>query len=98
MATEPVKKSIKIIDQAYSPEEARDIISSVIDSHINFYKLQHLKNWVGDHSTTTEERDQKIEELLKKKKELHKIIESAKQEDLCIKIRGVFDMKLEKKS
>ena len=93
--TELIKKT-QFTNGVYDPREARELISSIIDGHINFYKLQHLMSWEADHTTSPEFRDRKIEELVAKKSELKEVLKQARQEGFNISVDGVFEVKLVK--
>ena len=84
------------LDGVFSPSEARDIISDIIDRYIQFCKIQHMRNWESDHSLSTSERDQTILELERQKKELKAVIEKSKAEGCRISLDGMFELKLVK--
>lgn len=86
----------KFMIGVYNPLLAANMISSIIDAHINFYKLQFLSQWEADHSISTEDRDKKIGELKEKKKQLRSLIEQSKEEGGNISLEGIFEIKLVK--
>lgn len=97
MGSGNISKETKLVDGLFTPTEARDILSSIIDAQINFYKLQYLSQWVGDHTTSGDYSERQIDELEKKKNELKKILDTAAKEDLEVALQGVFELKLLKK-
>jgi len=92
---EQIQKT-KFMNGVYNPSEAWDIVSSIIDGHINFHKLQFQTHWEANHATSTDFRDNKIDELLKKKDELITLIQLSKQEGFNISINGTFEVELVK--
>ena len=87
-------KEVLLIDDQFSPSEAHDLIASLIESNINFYKLQHLKEWEKDHSTGMDPNKQKITRLQMQKENLKDLIKLAKETDCNLKIEGTVKIHL----
>ena len=90
-------KSMFVSDR-FSPREATDVTSTLIDKHINFYKLQYLSDWEGNHSASRDNITAKIEELESLKRKLDSMIVQAKLENCQVKIDVSFDVRLEPNS
>lgn len=73
--------------------ESKEIILELIDNQINDYKLKHLTSWVQDHTIIDDESTQKVEELTKKKKELHSLFEKGDAKDLVVELNFSIDNK-----
>lgn len=91
-------KSVQIINNKFNPAEARDVVSSIIDEHVNFCKVQHLSSWERNHSIDGGLINNKIEELNDKKDALNRIINQAKESDCEIYISGTIEIKLVNKN
>lgn len=69
---------IPLLNDCFNYLEANDVVLELIDKKINFYKLKNLQHQVRyempDHSA-----QRKISELQDARRELHKLIEEARQ-------------------
>ena len=63
----------------FTPSELKGLALSMIDEKINFYKLQHLKQWIGNHMTSSDSFTFKIEDLQNQKNNLIDVVEKAAQ-------------------
>ena len=87
-------QKMQLINENFSPSEAFDIIASSIEGNINFYKIQHLSSWEGNHSLSRNELDEKISLLNHQKNELRKLIREAKEAGYDLNIEGQINIKL----
>ena len=95
MISADVIQEVKILNGTYPPSEARQLICSVIDNQINFYKLQHLSHWERNHKTGRDFLDQKVEELTNKRCELMEIIKQARLEGRQVTFGGCIELTIE---
>ena len=91
-----VMQEVKLVNGTFTPSEARDIVSGIIDKQINFYKLQHLSKWVGNNNTSPDSIDKKIAALQKERAEFMKMINQAKREGLRLTLNSGMEVVLEK--
>lgn len=63
--------SLIINELGLKNKEARELIINTINSQIVNYNLEYLSQWEGDHSTSAESKDKKIEILENKKREVN---------------------------
>ena len=89
------RMAFQFMDDSLSPSEGRDVTSQMMDQFINFYKLQHLTQWEGNHSITTAIRDKKIQKLQNLKNELKAIANEARSNGYTMSIKGTLEIKFE---
>ncbi|WP_455169016.1 hypothetical protein [Aegicerativicinus sediminis] len=88
-------KTIQLVKGKFTPSEASDVITSLIDEKINFHKIQRLKIWEGSHRSETNLLDGRIDELQKEKRIWKGIISDARKQGKNLKINGVLSISLE---
>ena len=87
------QKTIQLVDGTFTPSEACDVISSLIDGKINFHKIQRLKIWEGNHHSKTNLLDSRIGELEEERQTARMIINQARAEGRNVQINGVLEFK-----
>ncbi|WP_340066868.1 hypothetical protein [Ascidiimonas aurantiaca] len=85
--------TIKLIEGAFSPSEAADILFNLLSEKIKFHeiKLLNIKEY-GAYST--EHSAERIKALKQAKKDISKLLIDARDEDAHIVISGNIDIKL----
>lgn len=96
MYTSELMQKVEFLNGTFTPSEARDILLKVIDHQINFYKLQHLSNWIKDHSVSQDLQKERIAQLEDRKRELAELITEARAEEARLTIHGDFNISLER--
>ena len=87
------QRKIQLVDGTFTPTEASDVMTTLIDEKINFHKIQRLKIWEGNHSSKTNMLDNRIDELEKEKMTARTIIEQARKNGKNITINGILEIK-----
>ncbi len=87
-----VKQKIQLVEGKFTPSEAADVVSSLIEEKINFHKLQRLSLSEGHQATNTEYPDGRIAELYNEKKIAKEFINNAREEGYKIKINGTLEI------
>lgn len=64
-----LEQEIKLIDGIFTPSEARSILNGVLDTKINFHKVQRLSRTEGDSNDTCKYDNGRIIELLDAKQD-----------------------------
>lgn len=80
-------KNIKLIDGTFDPNEAKKIISGVLNSKINYHNLDAFSNQIrfdSDNLKTTT----RIQELQNSNSEVLELVEFAKNNNLKLKIES----------
>ena len=93
--TEVIQK-IKLVDGPFTPSEASDVISALIDEKINFHKTQRWSLSIRDESADMNHLTGRVAALQKEKANLKKIIARARAEGYNLRINGTLEITLEK--
>ena len=96
MQTVELMQSLKFPDGTLRPTEAKEVLLKIIEDQIDFYKLQHLSQWIKNNTTDPNVLHEKISQLEQNKKELEDIIQVAKTEGCSLNIEGDFKLSLTK--
>lgn len=87
------QRTIQLVDGTFTPSEASDVITALIDEKINFHKIQRLQLWEGNHKCNTNGLDGRIEQLMKEKQLAREIINEARSKGTKIIINGTLSLK-----
>ena len=90
--TETKVQKIQLVKGAFTPSEAFDVVSALIDEKINFHKIQRLQRWEGDHNCSTNQLDGRIEELAAEKQTAREFINSLRAQGKKLSINGVLEI------
>lgn len=91
------KENIQIVefnDGDFTSSEMNELMIKMIDDRINHQKIQYLRNWERNHSTSRVPYIKKIAELKQKKNELTNIIAQAKEKHKKVNIQDRIQFKL----
>lgn len=91
----PTKK-MKLIEGAYKPSEVLNVLSTLVNENINFYKLQSLKEWECDNGYDCNDFDQKIASLMNERENLRALINQAKTSGHELSITSTINIELVK--
>ncbi|MBS9462417.1 hypothetical protein KIM67_08350 [Flagellimonas sp. 389] len=89
------KQKIQLVDGSFTPSEACDVITALIDEKINFHKLQRISWCEGDRDANTKYPDERILELEKEKVIAKEFINSLRNEGKRLRIDGILKISLE---
>ncbi|MGB5983130.1 MAG: hypothetical protein WBG46_13395 [Nonlabens sp.] len=92
---ENVVQKIQLVEGAFTPSEAADVIINLLDEKINFHKLQRLRDSEGNHSCDTHILDGRIGELEKEKKVARDYIKKVKKGGQKLRINGILEITTE---
>jgi len=95
MISTQVQKQVQFVEGEFSPSEVKDIIGKVIDDQSNFYKLQHLSQWMKDNNCDCETIENQKKELHNQKCELTEIMKEARDKGCKVKLVGEFRLTIE---
>ncbi len=87
-------KKVQLVDNVFTPQEASDIVTNLINEKINFHKLQRLSQWEGDVNSDTSFDDNRVVKLTKESQTFKKICQEAKINGQKIKINGVLEIEI----
>lgn len=87
-------QSTKLIEGVYTPQEAKEILTGLLDHEINFYKIQNLTAEVRDGNPDALAWN-KVQELSAEKERLLQMIRSASKEGKKLNIYSTVHLRLE---
>ena len=91
-AQEPIQK-FQLIQDSFSPSQARRVVKSMLDSYIQHYNLEYMQNWEACHNFDSEAIDEKINFLKSLKRDLEQSIDLAETERVMLKLEGLMGFK-----
>lgn len=80
---------INLIDGSFTPEDAMEIITAVLDKKMNFHKLQRLAKTEKDHSYPSTFENERIEFLQEEKDKAINFLGSLLKEDKKIEVKSI---------
>lgn len=92
MVLAEVLQKVQLVEGKFTPSEASDIITALIDEKINFHKVQRLSVCEGDECAETPKVNQRILELQEEKKKARAFIQEARKEGMNVRINGILEI------
>lgn len=86
------KQTVQLVKGVFTPSEANEVMISLINEKINFHKLKRLQLWEKNNAFDTNQLDNHIEELLREKENLIKIIADMEAIGKNLKISGTLEI------
>ncbi|NNF35851.1 MAG: hypothetical protein HKN68_17220 [Saprospiraceae bacterium] len=96
MVTTEVLQKIRLVDGQFTPSEASDVVSSLINEKINFHKIQRLGMFIHDEDEDAAELNGRVQELIDERKKAKAIIAEARAKGYNVKINGILEITFEK--
>lgn len=98
MTIKEISQSILLVHEKSAPEEALEIINTLVDDRIRLHKIQMLRKWERNHRFNAKPCDEQME-LLKQQRTCTKaFIEQAEKEGYNLEITANIEIRLVKKS
>lgn len=94
MTTVDVMQKVQLVDNVFTPSEARDIVNALIKEKINFHKVHRLCMYEGNANSDTSYDDNRVAQLLREKEEFKSVYTEAKSSNKKIKITGVLNIEI----
>lgn len=85
-------QKVQLVEGTFTPSEASDVISALIDEKINFHKLQRLSLCEGHQDANTTYPDGRIGELMREKDIAKDIIREARTMGYQLQIDGTLEI------
>ncbi|WP_298951664.1 hypothetical protein [uncultured Nonlabens sp.] len=89
-----VLNKVQLIDGQFTPSEAADVVSSLIEGKINFHKLRRLSLSEGNMHSDTGYDDSRVKELTIERKEFKAVCREALTMGKNIKINGILEIEI----
>lgn len=87
-----IVEKIRLVDGKFSPSQANDIIKSLIDTKINYHKLNRLSITEGNHNDNTPYENEMLNKLETEKEKLINIIKEAQIQNKNLKISSLINI------
>lgn len=87
-------QKIQLVKGEFTPSEASDVITSLLNEKINFHKLQRLQVTEGDHGCETGQLDGRIKELEEEKRIAKEFIANTRGQRKNLRINGILEITL----
>ena len=82
------EKMIQLIKGEFTPSQAAELISSLLDHKINHHKIEGLKLWESNHNSNQEPISNRIKELENERKTAQEFISGISGNGKNLKING----------
>lgn len=89
--TEVIQK-VQLVEGTFTPSEAADVISALIQEKINFHKLQRISRCERDENSDCSYADARIKELEDERMIAREFIKIAKKEGHSLRINGTIEI------
>lgn len=93
--TETQKESIQLVKGLFSPEEASNVVITLIDQKINFHKIQRMQLWEGNHKCDTDQINKRIKELEAEKVVAKQFIAQNGEQGTRLSINAILNISVE---
>ncbi len=97
MLTKEILQTIQLANENCQPDEAWEMIDTLIDERISQHNIQMLRNWEGNHHFDSKPFDQKISDMKSQRKEIKSLIAQAKAQGYNIEVKAHIEVKMVKK-
>ena len=87
-------QNIQLVDGEFTPSQASDIISALINQKINYHKIEGLQLWERDHNNDPKPLSNCIDELEKEKRHAEEFIAELKAKGKNLKINGILNLSI----
>lgn len=95
MVLTEIQQKIQLVEGQFTPSEASDVVTALINEKINFHKLQRLSIWEGDQNANAAYSNNRIDELYAELMKAKEFINSARYEGVNVRINGRLEITFE---
>lgn len=96
MTTKEIISVIPLIEGKFSPEEAIEIIETMVHNRTRLHDIQMLRRWEGNHQFEDANGDKKLGKMQLEKDAARTVISAGKKEGYKVEIVGTIQVKLSK--
>jgi len=87
-----VIQKINLVDNCYSPTEAKDLISDLVEKKLEFLKIQNLKEFIHDSTCDCRPGSERIEELKQELADMKKILDQSRVDGKGVRVNCVLEI------
>jgi hypothetical protein len=92
-----VMQKIQLVEGKFTPSEANDVVTALINEKINFHKIQRLCIKEGNEAANCHYPNERIRELITEKRIAKDFIKEARRQGYDVHINGTLEITFEKK-
>ena len=92
---EKKEQEVRLVDGEFTPIQAADIVSSLIEQKINFHKVENLQHWENNHKNDSKPYIQRVKDLEQAEKNAKSFILNKDIKGKKIKIKGNLTISIE---
>ncbi len=97
MLTKKVSHTIQLVKDNCPPDEAAELIETLVGDRIRLHNIQMLRCWEGNHHFDTTKADHKIVELKAQNKSARALIAEARELGFNVEVSASIEVRLVKK-
>jgi hypothetical protein len=95
LLTEVLQK-VQLVEGTFTPSQASDVISALIEEKINYHKIQRLSLTEGNEKSDCSYPNSRIIELKEEKQKAKDFLAEARREGFNVRINGTLEITFEK--
>lgn len=92
MIVADIIQKVQLVEGQFTPQEALQVITSLLDEKINYHKLNRLSKVIGDHDADCRYSEKRIEELEVEKRVAIELIKEARKSNSELRINGTLEL------
>ncbi|MCU0348248.1 MAG: hypothetical protein MUC59_15005 [Saprospiraceae bacterium] len=97
MLTKEVSRIIQLVKENCPPDEAAELIETLVGERIRLHNIQMLRSWEGNHRFDPASCDQKIVEMKAQSKNARTFLKEAKELGFNVEVSATIELRLVKK-
>ncbi|MDP5105015.1 MAG: hypothetical protein NWQ31_02460 [Polaribacter sp.] len=87
------EQKIQLVKGGFTPNQASDVVMSLLNQKINYHKLESIQQWEQNHKYDREPLKKRIQQLEAEKEIAAEFISKIKLEGKKLNIEGILVMK-----
>lgn len=97
MLTKNVSRIIQLVKENCSPNEAAELIETLVGDRIRLHNIQMLRRWEGNHRFDSKPFDHKIVEMKAQNKSTRAFLAEARELGFNVEVSATIEVRLVKK-
>lgn len=97
MLTKKLSHIIQLVKDNCPPDEAAELIETLVGDRIRLHNIQMLRRWEGNHRFDSTPFDQKIVELKTQRKNARELLAEAREQGYNLEVSASIELRLVKK-
>lgn len=97
MLTKKVSRIIQLVKENCPPDEAAELIATLVDDRIRLHNIRMLRRWEGNHQFDSTPYDHKIVEMKAQNKNARALLAEARELGFNVEVSASIEVRLVKK-